>query len=138
MGGVHDARGRLGNQQRLELPGAPAGFFSDLAGSDKRQRAIADAISRRATNEFKPQRPDRSGTQRAPNGDRGVMKITQEGRGWAVTWAFWLRAWQDSNPRPAANPKIGELAGRRQHPAERSGAGFLGWVVQAAGWRVTV
>jgi len=28
-------------------------------------------------------------------------------------------AWQDSNPRAAANPKIGELVGRRQLPAER-------------------
>ena len=36
-----------------------------LHGSDERQRAIADAISRRATSEFKPQRPKRSGTQRA-------------------------------------------------------------------------
>jgi len=41
-----------------------------LHGSDERRRAIADAISRRATSEFKPQRPDQSGTQRARNGDR--------------------------------------------------------------------
>jgi len=41
-----------------------------LHGSDERQRAIADAISRRATSEFGPQRPKRSGTQRARNGGR--------------------------------------------------------------------
>ena len=29
------------------------------------------------------------------------------------------RARLDSNPRPAANPKIGELLGARQRPAER-------------------
>jgi hypothetical protein len=34
-----------------------------LHGSDERQRAIADAISRRATSEFKPQRPNRPGTR---------------------------------------------------------------------------
>jgi hypothetical protein len=61
-----------------------------LHGSDERQRAIADAISRRATSEFKPQWPDQSGTKRRP----GLVKITQESRRWAVTWAFWLRAWQ--------------------------------------------
>ena len=41
-----------------------------LHGSDERQRAIADAISRRAASEFNPQRPKRSGTQRARNADR--------------------------------------------------------------------
>jgi hypothetical protein len=41
-----------------------------LHGSDERQRAIADAISRRAAGGFKPQRPNRSGTQRARNGGR--------------------------------------------------------------------
>ena len=34
--------------------------------------------------------------------------------GWLAGW----RAWRDSNPRPAANPKIGELPGARQRPAE--------------------
>ena len=38
----------------------------------------------------------------------------------------------------ATNPKIGELAGRRQHPAERSGAGFGGVAGQAAVSRVTL
>jgi hypothetical protein len=33
-----------------------------LHGSDERQRAIADAISRRATSKLKPQPPKRSGT----------------------------------------------------------------------------
>src|SRR5215469_2359997 len=41
-----------------------------LHGSDERQRAIADAISRRATGEFTSQRPKRSGTQRARKGGR--------------------------------------------------------------------
>lgn len=36
-----------------------------LHGSDERQRAIAEAISRRATTEFGDHRPKRSGTQRA-------------------------------------------------------------------------
>jgi integrase len=43
-----------------------------LHGSDERQRAIADAISRRATSEFNPQRPNRSGTQQARNGGRAL------------------------------------------------------------------
>ena len=34
--GVHDARGRLSEQQRLELPGPPAGFLLDLAGRSLR------------------------------------------------------------------------------------------------------
>jgi len=41
-----------------------------LHGSDERQRTIADAMSRRATSEFKGQKPKRSGTQRARNDDR--------------------------------------------------------------------
>jgi len=41
-----------------------------LHGSDERQRAIADTISGRATSEFRTQRPNRSGTQRARNGGR--------------------------------------------------------------------
>jgi hypothetical protein len=32
---------------------------------------------------------------------------------------------RDSNARPTANPKIGELAGVRQLPAERSGTGMV-------------
>src|SRR5690242_11672013 len=32
MRGVHDARGWLGDQQRLELAGPPTRFFLDLAG----------------------------------------------------------------------------------------------------------
>jgi integrase len=41
-----------------------------LHGSDERQRAIADAISRRATSEFQPQPPNRSGTHGARKGGR--------------------------------------------------------------------
>ena len=41
-----------------------------LHGSDERQRAIADAISRRATSEFQPQAPSRSGTHRARKSGR--------------------------------------------------------------------
>jgi integrase len=41
-----------------------------LHGSDERQRAIADAISRRATGEFQLRRPNQSGIQRARNGSR--------------------------------------------------------------------
>ena len=38
----------------------------------------------------------------------------------------------------ASNPKIGELAGARQRPAERSGAGLSGAAGQAADSRVTL
>ena len=42
-----------------------------LHGSDERQRAIAHTLSKQpATSEFKPQRPKRSGTQRARNRKR--------------------------------------------------------------------
>jgi len=41
-----------------------------LHGSDERQRAIADVISRRAASEFKPQQPNRSGTRGARKGGR--------------------------------------------------------------------
>ena len=47
------------------------------------------------------------------------------------TWIFGWCAWQDSNPRPAANPKIGELVDARQLPAGRSGAGA--WSCRSGG-----
>jgi len=57
-----------GAAQRRGLTARAAMVY--LHGSDERQRAIADAISRRAMGEFTPQRPKRSGTHRARKGGR--------------------------------------------------------------------
>jgi hypothetical protein len=46
------------------------------------------------------------------------MKIVTMAARKALTWGFCWRPEKDSNLRPTANPKIGALPGRRQHPAE--------------------
>ena len=72
-----------------------------LHGSDERQRAIADAISRRATSEFKPN----GRTNRAHSGHETTAGHHEDHSGepqMAGDLGFLERAWQDSNPRPAA------------------------------------
>jgi hypothetical protein len=72
-----------------------------LHGSDERQQAIADELSRQAAAALGGPNPGRSGTQRARRRGEPHEANGRPGRTYADL-VFCERARQDSNPRPAA------------------------------------